>query len=297
MLLKLTNSDGQINIGNSSIVSDGNNVSVKVNGLFKVLSHTNNTWIAQIYEDSGDYGFSCKADEFAILNTSGNSTYISFYDNQAGTKTLNLFGNTLVANSVNATSIYATSIYADNLPTIDNINWINVSASSSSGLLTVSDKSSNISAFFQASWTSDGRLKENFETSDVDSLKLINAIKHYSFDWKGEDKHEKIGYIAQELEKIDKDFVIKHEIKDENENVVDYDWTINERYIIANLTNAIQQQQEQIDYLYEQLKIEKKKTKKKKERVKFNYGEKAKVYINSKLNEIKKKFENLKKGE
>lgn len=296
MLLKLTNSDGQINMGNSSIISDGNNVSIKTNGLFKILS-SNNNWIAQVFEDSGDYGFSCKADAFAILNTSGNSTYISFYDNQAGTKTLNLFGNTLVADSVNATSMYVTSIYADNLPTIDNINWINVSASSSSGLLTVSDKSSNISAFFQASWTSDGRLKENFETSDVDSLKLINAIKHYSFDWKGEDKHEKIGYIAQDLEKIDKDFVIKHEIKDENGNVVDYDWTINERYIIANLTNAIQQQQEQIDYLYEQLKIEKKKTKKKKERVKFNYGEKAKVCINSKLNEIKKKFENLKKGE
>ena len=296
MLLKLTNSDGQINIGNSSIVSDGNNVSIKTNGLFKILS-SNNNWITQVFEDSGEYGFSCKADAFAILNTSGNKTYISFYDNQAGSKTLNLFENTLVANSVNATSIYATSIYADNLPTIDNINWINVSASSSSGLLTVSDKSSNISAFFQASWTSDGRLKENFETSDVDSLKLINAIKHYSFDWKGEDKHEKIGYIAQELEKIDKDFVIKHEIKDENENVVDYDWTINERYIIANLTNAIQQQQEQIDYLYEQLKIEKKKNKKKKEKIKFDYGEKVKVHINSKINEIKKKFENLKKGE
>ena len=296
MLLKLTNSDGQINMGNSSIISDGNNVSIKINGLFKILS-SNNNWIAQVFEDSGDYGFSCKADAFAILNTSGNKTYISFYDNQAGSKTLNLFENTLVANSVNATSIYATSIYADNLPTIDNINWINVSASSSSGLLTVSDKSSNISAFFQASWTSDGRLKENVETSDVDSLKLINAIKHYSFDWKGEDKHEKIGYIAQELEKIDEDLVIKHEVKDENEKVVDYDWTINERYIIANLTNAIQQQQEQIDYLYEQLKIEKKKNKKKKEKIKFDYGEKVKVHINSKINEIKKKFENLKKGE
>ena len=296
ILFKVTDSDGQINMGNSSIISDGNNVSIKTNGLFKILS-SNNNWITQVFEDSGDYGFSCKADAFAILNTSGNSTYISFYDNQAGTKTLNLFGNTLVADSVNATSMYVTSIYADNLPTIDNISWISTTASSSGGTLSVTDKNTNVTMYVRSDWTSDARLKENFEISDVDSLKLINAIKHYSFDWKGEDKHEKIGYIAQELEKIDKDFVIKHEIKDENENVIDYDWTINERYIIANLTNAIQQQQEQIDYLYEQLKIEKKKNKKKKEKIKFDYGEKVKVHINSKINEIKKKFEDLKKGE
>lgn len=296
ILFKVTDSDGQINMGNSSIVSDGNNVSIKTNGLFKILS-SNNNWIAQVFEDSGDYGFSCKADEFAILNTSGNSTYISFYDNQVGTKTLNLFGNTLVADSVNATSMYVTSIYADNLPTIDNTSWMSTTASASGGTFSVTDKNTNVTMYVRSDWTSDARLKENFEVSDVDSLKLINAIKHYSFDWKGEDKHEKIGYIAQELEKIDPDLVRKHEVKDENGDIVDYDWTINERYIIANLTNAIQQQQEQIDYLYEQLKIEKKKNKKKKEKNKFDYGEKVKVHINSKINEIKKKFENLKKGE
>ena len=286
MLLKLTNSNGQLKIGNSAIESDGNNITVKTNGLLKLFDVQNNNWMAQLYNEYGEYGFSIKADTFAILSTNGQNTHMSFFDNQGGSKTLDMGNNYIIGKK----------IYADNLGNMDNFGWMQITASSSSGLLSITDKTTNVGAYFQSDWTSDARLKENFETSDVDSLKIINAIKHYSFDWKDENKHEKIGYVAQELEKIDPDLVRKHEIKDENGNVIDYDWTINERYIIANLTNAIQQQQEQIDYLYEQLKIKKKKNNKKKEKVKFDYGEKIKVFIDSKKDEIKRKVKEKRKG-
>ena len=276
-----------INFGNSNTIeSDGNNITVKTNGLFKLFDAQNNNWMAQLYNEYGEYGFSIKADTFAVLSSDGQTNHISFFDNQGGSKTLDMGNNYIIGKK----------IYADNLGNMDNFGWMQITASSSSGLLSITDKTTNVGAFFQSDWTSDARLKENFETSDVDSLKIINAIKHYSFDWKDENKHEKIGYVAQELEKIDPDLVRKHEIKDENGNVIDYDWTINERYIIANLTNAIQQQQEQIDYLYEQLKIKKKKNNKKKEKVKFDYGEKIKVFIDSKKDEIKRKVKEKRKG-
>jgi len=34
-------------------------------------------------------------------------------------------------------------------------------------------------------------------------LELINKIPLYEFDWKNSGKHQKIGFIADELEKID----------------------------------------------------------------------------------------------
>ena len=279
-LFRVNRNSGKLEINNSSIESDGNNISTKVNGSFKILDAQNNTWMVQIFNEYGEYGFSVKADNFAIMNTNGNTSHISFYDNQAGGKTLNLFNNTLISDKV----------YADNLAIMDNCSHISVT-SAGSGDLTATDKTTGVILHINADWQSDARLKENFETSDIDSLEMINKIQHYSFDWKEDKRHEKIGYIAQELEKIDKDLVKKHALEDEDGNVIDYDWAINERYIIVNLTNAIQQQQEQIDYLYEQLKIEKKKTKRKKAKVKFDYGEKIKVQVYSKLSEVKEKFE------
>ena len=163
--------------------------------------------------------------------------------------------------------------------------------------LYVTCKEDSTQLYFSPDWTSDARLKENIETSDKDSLELINSIPHYAFDWKKDGKHEDIGYIAQELETIDKNLVNKHDITDENDKVIDYDWTINERYIIANLTRAVQQQQELIDYLYSQLKIKKDKVKKiKKEKYKKDFGEKTNINFKYekekiKIQKIKEKLE------
>lgn len=53
--------------------------------------------------------------------------------------------------------------------------------------------SANISA-------SDRKLKKDIHDTGVDALDAINRIHHRAFTWKKNDKKEKIGYIAQELE-------------------------------------------------------------------------------------------------
>lgn len=55
--------------------------------------------------------------------------------------------------------------------------------------------------------TSDIRLKENIQNSKTKGLKLINKIKLREFDWIA-GKHQKIGFIADELEKLDSNLTI-----------------------------------------------------------------------------------------
>jgi len=88
---------------------------------------------------------------------------------------------------------------------------------------------------------SDKRLKKNIKNSKTNAIDIIKQIKHREFDWKRNNKHIKTGYIAQELEKIDQNFVIKTE----DTYYVDF---LN---IISTSTKAIQEQQELIEKLQE----------------------------------------------
>lgn len=62
-------------------------------------------------------------------------------------------------------------------------------------------------AYGVTAWASDRKLKDNIEDSDENGLEKILAIKHRQFDWKRNDDHVKLGYVAQELEEIDEAFV------------------------------------------------------------------------------------------
>lgn len=111
----------------------------------------------------------------------------------------------------------------------------------------------NIGVYGISIWASDGRLKRNIAPSTVEATNVIKSIKHREFDWKDTTKgHVNIGYIAQELEEINKDFVLKipqykdPEIKDE---VVDYAYQIDERKIIPYMTKAMQEMAERIEAL------------------------------------------------
>ena len=54
---------------------------------------------------------------------------------------------------------------------------------------------------------SDIRLKKNIEnTSVTDALSVINSIKIRQFDWKETNIHQSIGFVADELEKLDPNF-------------------------------------------------------------------------------------------
>ena len=56
--------------------------------------------------------------------------------------------------------------------------------------------------------TSDIRLKENIEYSTTNALSLLNNIKVRQFDWKDGKIHQNIGFVADELEELDKNLAV-----------------------------------------------------------------------------------------
>lgn len=92
--------------------------------------------------------------------------------------------------------------------------------------------------------TSDAKLKDNIQDSIENALEKIMQIRHRCFNWKESGEHQKNGYIAQELEKIDNEFVMNENDK----------YSINVLNLLATVTKAMQEQQKQIEDL--QLEIE-----------------------------------------
>lgn len=90
-------------------------------------------------------------------------------------------------------------------------------------------------------WKSDGRLKKDIQESKVDALSVINSILHRSFKWKDNEGTEEIGYIAQELENVKSNFVFKVPQRDEDGNILDEVYQIDETKIIPFITKAIQE--------------------------------------------------------
>lgn len=82
--------------------------------------------------------------------------------------------------------------------------------------------------------TSDARLKENIKDSSVcNALKQILKIRHRDFDWKN-GEHIDLGYIAQELEEINENMVLKPH--DDSEF-----YGVNTFYLMGVITKAIQE--------------------------------------------------------
>lgn len=96
---------------------------------------------------------------------------------------------------------------------------------------------------YAANIGSDRRIKKDIEDCNVSALEKIMKIQHKQFTKTTDNKHYDIGYIAQDMEEIDSNFVLIDE-KDK-----DKPYYINELPIIATLTKAIQEQQKQIDEL------------------------------------------------
>lgn len=90
---------------------------------------------------------------------------------------------------------------------------------------------------------SDRRLKTNIQDSKENALEKIMQIQHRSFTWKENGQEQKNGYIAQELEQIDKEFVIVNNDK----------YSINLLNVLSTVTKAMQEQQEQIEQLKQEI--------------------------------------------
>lgn len=92
-----------------------------------------------------------------------------------------------------------------------------------------------------ASSTSDQRLKTNIEdTSITNALEQILKIRHRKFDWINNNGHVDLGYIAQELEEINRSMVMKP-----TDDTMYYG--INTFYLLGLVTKAIQELYEKIE--------------------------------------------------
>lgn len=96
-------------------------------------------------------------------------------------------------------------------------------------------------------WASDMIYKKDICDSDRNALNDILKIKHRKFKWKDSGISEELGYVAQELEEINPDFVLKIP---QPENIEEkYHYQVDQTRLIPTITKAIQEQQQQIERL------------------------------------------------
>ena len=109
---------------------------------------------------------------------------------------------------------------------------------------------------------SDKRLKSNIEDCKINALEVVDKIKVREFDWNGykNNRHQKIGFIADELEEIDLFMSDGEGGYDENGNIniksVDSFYLQGyEIKSIQELHQLINTQQQQIDLLQSTLNV------------------------------------------
>lgn len=229
-----------------------------------------------------------------IENSSGNINIgpnLSVTDNLTVDKNLTINGN--LSNpgifSTNSTTIAAAKpfyvhapLYAQSGSDNSNAHRVVVSSTSTTGLTYMLNTASSASSFYLSvtgRWrassgssvknlivsSSDIRLKQNIKESTVSGLELINKIPLYEFDWKeGSKAHQKLGFVADYLEKIDPNLSVGDKTQDENGNPI-YK-SVNTFYLqgfeikaIQELSQQNQELKKEIDFLKKEIKELKKK--------------------------------------
>lgn len=101
--------------------------------------------------------------------------------------------------------------------------------------------------------SSDIRLKQNIKKNTTSGLELINKIPLYEFDWKDSGKHQKLGFVADYLEKIDPNLSIGDKTEDEHGNPI-YK-SVNTFYLQGFEIKAIQELSQQNDELKKEINL------------------------------------------
>lgn len=86
--------------------------------------------------------------------------------------------------------------------------------------------------------SSDIRLKENICPTEVEALPLLNQIGIYQFDWRQDHYHQKIGFVADYLEKLDGHLSLGGGY-DENGNMDEK--VVNDFYLMGYVVKGIQE--------------------------------------------------------
>ena len=90
--------------------------------------------------------------------------------------------------------------------------------------------------------SSDIRLKENIVDSSVSALPIINQMKLREFDWKDHVEHQKIGFVADELQLIDSRLAIGGGY---DENGIMNEKAVDTFYLLGYVVKAIQELSEE----------------------------------------------------
>ena len=102
-------------------------------------------------------------------------------------------------------------------------------------------------AFGITAWYSDRKMKDNIVNSELNAINEIMKFPHFAFDWKDKNYHVDCGYVAQDMEKINKHYVLKMAQKDKDGNLTgDYTYQIDEKNIIPVITKALQEVIEEV---------------------------------------------------
>lgn len=184
---------------------------------------------SKIYDNNDSLCFEIGEDLF-YGDTRDNKEIFSVYNNSNGTKTFRIFGddsNPIMIDSSGNFVLASGKIILDNNGNIDCVH------------------------LYQTGDSSDIRIKSNIKDSSESAIDIINKIHHKEFDKKDDNTHYKIGYIAQEMEQIDKNFVIKKQAN--KEKGIEERYYINQLPILATATKAIQEQQKQIEELKKEI--------------------------------------------
>lgn len=184
---------------------------------------------SKIYDNNDSLCFEIGEDLF-YGDTRDNKEIFSVYNNPNGTKTFRIFGddsNPIMIDSSGNFVLANGKIILDNNGNIDCVH------------------------LYQTGDSSDIRIKSNIKDSSESAIDIINKINHKEFDKKDDNTHYKIGYIAQEMEQIDKNFVIKKQAN--KEKGIEERYYINQLPILATATKAIQEQQKQIEELKKEI--------------------------------------------
>lgn len=200
-------------------------------------------------------------DDLYIYNTNGdlifvlNSSYLKLYEQlemyadplATGGYAFNLMDNTLVGiDSISASGeISSNNGTFNDIPNSDNVRRFNNTGTDY--LIAVLKSSAGGGSIYCQNANSDKKFKKNIKDTEIKALDIIKQIQHRQFDWKENGKHEKIGFIAQELEKINPCLI--NVIKENDEKT----YLLNEKAILATVTKAIQEQQKEIEDLKKEI--------------------------------------------
>ena len=177
-------------------------------------------------------------DEYGIEIDGTNASTLGSYGGKLSLSTIMVAGNSPI--------MYSTSDAVWQGVLSDQVNWLRWVPKSNAEYVEITTV--NSTRWGISVWYSDATLKQNIIDTSVNALDRVNAIRHVDFDWRYKEGHMQCGYITQELQQIDEDYVIPIEQEDGS-----FLYQVNSNSIIPLLSKAIQELSAKVDMLERRL--------------------------------------------